>query len=715
MFRARLSTKLLAFLYQALFFLTPLVFCFATHELFEFPKMVFVYVLTASITLAFVLGNSRGDWGGLGRLGGEGKRLIKLVGLFFLGYLLATTFSQHLYTSLFGYYTRFNGGLLSLICYLTLAVIFWASFGGHVEQIKRFLRILLASSFLVSGYAIAQHFGWDKELWVQNSQARVFSTLGQPNWLAAWAAVVFPINLALLLEARVKKVRREENLYFILAVLNFAAAWFTYSLSGLLGLAVATLTFLYLSPKEILKGSWGVLGRLFLVMVIIAILQPGIFGDRVIWTWRNLRQKIALSITALAQSTDLPASAPGRLALLGKRAGGRGQARLPAKPQPAGGWQAGQEFEVKGSTANIRLEVWKGSLDLIKNHWLIGTGPETFAYSFLPYRPASLNDTTEWDFLYNKAHNEYLNLAAGIGVPGLVVYLLLLPAVLSLVLREVRGGKGMIGEGLVIAGLTAGWVSLWVTNFFGFSVVATSLLFWLIPALILSLTIQPFSHLAIQSASALRQAQGYGGPSAIQPPGRSRLAFTQRIPKATAIVSAIWLLVTSGKIFLADIYYAQGLTKEKQNLPVSGALAVQTATQLNPNEPAYHRELAYLYYLSTKLSEGEDKQVLLKYADEEAQIAYDLNPNNSLTLKSIVKIYSLLATIDPQNPIYFEKALKVAEHNTQLCPTDPKAWYNLGVVYQVKEDNTKAKEALEKALELKNDYAGAREEWEKLK
>ncbi|MDP2874091.1 MAG: O-antigen ligase family protein, partial [bacterium] len=513
----RLSTKVLVFLYQVLFFLTPLVFCFATHELFEFPKMIFVYILTAGIVIAFVLQQPQGDWGGLGR---EGKRLAKLVGLLFLVYLLTTIFSQHLYTSLFGYYTRFNGGLLSLMCYLTLAVIFWAGFGGQVEQVKGFLKILLASSFLVSGYAIAQHFGWDKELWVQNSQARVFSTLGQPNWLAAWAAVVFPINLALLLEAKVKMVKREEKLYFILGLLNFAAAWFTYSLSGLLGLAVATLTFLYLSPKETLKGNRGILGRLFLVMAVIVILQPGIFGDRVIWTWRNLRQKIAMSVTALAQTTD-------------------------------------QAFEVKGSTVNIRLEVWQGSLDLIRNHWLLGTGPETFAYAFLPYRPASLNYTTEWDFLYNKAHNEYLNLAAGIGVPGLVIYLLLLPTVLWLSLKSIKEEKEMAGKGLVIAGLTAGWVSLWVTNFFGFSVVTTSLLFWLIHATILSLTIQLSNH------------------PAIQPFNHSSSILDQRLFKVATTVGALWLLFISGKIFLADIYYTQGLTQEKQNLPVSAAFDVQ--------------------------------------------------------------------------------------------------------------------------------------------
>src|SRR5690606_10005656 len=64
----------------------------------------------------------------------------------------------------------------------------------------------------------------------------------------------------------------------------------------------------------------------------------------------------------------------------------------------------GGDFD--SSTGQMRLLVWQGSLKLIEQRPWLGSGPETFAYSFLSQRPAAMNLTTEWNFLYNKAHNE---------------------------------------------------------------------------------------------------------------------------------------------------------------------------------------------------------------------------------------------------------------------------------------------------------------------
>jgi O-antigen ligase len=145
---------------------------------------------------------------------------------------------------------------------------------------------------------------------------------------------------------------------------------------------------------------------------------------------------------------------------------------------------------VTGSTVDIRLAVWKGTLNLIKDHPLLGTGPETFAYSFLLYRPVELNQTAEWEFLYNKAHNEYLNLAACTGLLGLTTYLLLVGKFIWWNTREFMQIKAnerkCANERILRAGIFAGWMGVLVSDFFGFSVVTTSLLFWLFMALSIS-------------------------------------------------------------------------------------------------------------------------------------------------------------------------------------------------------------------------------------
>src|SRR5206468_1752453 len=107
--------RLLTYLFYALFFFTPLVFSSETSELFEFNKMWVVFGLTAVITAVWLI-----------------KTIIQKtivipktpldtpILLFFISQLIATIFSLDSYISFWGYYSRFNGGLLSTICYILL-------------------------------------------------------------------------------------------------------------------------------------------------------------------------------------------------------------------------------------------------------------------------------------------------------------------------------------------------------------------------------------------------------------------------------------------------------------------------------------------------------------------------------------------------------------------------------------------------------------------
>ena len=122
----------------------------------------------------------------------------------------------------------------------------------------------------------------------------------------------------------------------------------------------------------------------------------------------------------------------------------------------------------------IRKPVWEGAVRVWERYPVFGSGVETFAYSFYKDRPASKNLDSEWDFLYNKAHNEYLNLLATTGTVGILSYLSILGVFSIWIIRKRH-------EWLVTA-LFAGWATILVTNFFGFSVVIIGLYFFLIPA-----------------------------------------------------------------------------------------------------------------------------------------------------------------------------------------------------------------------------------------
>src|SRR3989338_6904312 len=99
--------------FRALLFLTPLLMYHKTSEIFEFNKMMFIYLMT------LIIG---GLW--IGRMILHQKILFRRtvfdlpIALFLLALVLSTLFSIDVHTSIFGYYGRFNGGLLSMISYV---------------------------------------------------------------------------------------------------------------------------------------------------------------------------------------------------------------------------------------------------------------------------------------------------------------------------------------------------------------------------------------------------------------------------------------------------------------------------------------------------------------------------------------------------------------------------------------------------------------------
>jgi O-antigen ligase len=117
----------------------------------------------------------------------------------------------------------------------------------------------------------------------------------------------------------------------------------------------------------------------------------------------------------------------------------------------------------------IRTELWSTSFLLIKSspkNLLIGTGPETFPYVYQPFRGAGLNYSSEWDFVFNKPHNYYLEIWAECGIFALALYI-------SLVLKAALNAHYFVFPALI---------GFAVTNIFGWPVVATALLFWIFVA-----------------------------------------------------------------------------------------------------------------------------------------------------------------------------------------------------------------------------------------
>jgi len=646
--------KTITLLFGALFFLVPLFFTSVNSELFELNKMYLTYGLTILIVSAW-----------LARMILQKKFLFRRTPLdwpllaFLLSQILSTFFSLDQHTSLFGYYSRFNGGLLSLISYLLL---YWALAANcEPENIKNFLKTSLFSATIVAIYGILEHFGhsfsclmftgkFDAACWVQDVQHRVFATLGQPNWLAAYLAIFIPVVLALGLNSKSKI----PNLPLLLLLITlYTCLIFTGSRSGFAGLAIGMAIFwlgYFWLNKENLKS----LIKPFLILNFALLTFNLLFGT----PFAQLNRLVYYKNWTKSQNL--------------------------LSPPPAGGSQ----LEVGGTESSIiRTIVWKGALAIFKHYPLLGSGVETFAYSYYNFRPVEHNLVSEWDFLYNKAHNEYLNYLSTTGLLGLGTYLIFIFFFIARSLRHFFKNNQNSKFLVLSLALFCGWLTILITNFWGFSVVLVSLYFYLIPAFVFVLS-----------------------SSSLETKAKPRpLTLGTKILFLPLFLITSYLLLTVVNLWRADYYYAQSQQLAKTNQFSLSYQALTKAIDLFPEEPLFINELSSttsnLALIAYAQKDATTAATLAQAAAEYSNRAIAANPHNLNFWKTRTKVFYTLSSLNEQ---YQQEAIASLQQAIKLAPTDPKLLYNLGLLYGQAGQVNQALSTLQQALVLKPNYEDPR-------
>ena len=570
--------------------------------------------------------------------------------LVFLGsQTISTLLSIDPLTSWLGYYSRFNGGLISTISYLLL---YWA-FVSNMDKkgAKKLIDVTLWSAALVSIYGALEHFGIDKDIWQQDVQSRVFSTLGQPNWLAAWLVALIPITWARIIKQKGDKVVFKSTIPYFLSALFFTVLLFTGSRSGILGFGVAGIIFwglVFLKYKsEYIKE--------FLISNIILVIIAAFFGTQFTPSIFN--------VVARSQNNQSEAvTQVGGTAL------------------ETGGTESG----------TIRKIVWQGAFEIWKHYPIFGTGVETFAYSYYQYRPVAHNLTSEWDYIYNKAHNEYLNFMANTGTVGIIAYLTMIGFAVYQTIKIYRpresNSEKSTNHNLDVA-LLAGYSSILVTNFFGFSVVPVQLLFYLYPAFAIILV----------------------GADSVEKERNTSLNPNQKALNWAIAFGTLGALFIICRYWYADYLYATGANYNKAGRQDMAIPYLNRAIKLAPNQSIYYGELARAY---TNLAlayneEGETATAsqLTEAAIESSIKAVNLSPANVNLKRVEFGVFVMLSALDPN---YLLNARDILIPATIQAPTDAKLSYNLGLIYSRVGQNDLALSSLKKTIELKPDYKEAR-------
>jgi len=653
-----MTTTILTHSFYLLFFLTPLIWTSFNYELFEYPKMIFVYLLTTIITTLWI-------W----KMVRTKTLLFKTTFLdvplliFLAANILSVIFSIDQHVSIWGYYSRGNGGLLSITSYLLL---YWALVSNfEAKQILKFLKATILGGVVVSLYAIPEHFGvspscliltgrLDAACWVQDVQARVFATLGQPNWLAGYlAALIFPTLYFALTSLKLSITIR----YTLYAIIFYLAFTFTYSRGATLGLLVGLLFFLLFSIK------------------LITVKQ----------------RKVLFSITCFfLLSTLIFGSALTDFKLFSKFS-------APSRPSVATGITkpAGTQLENGGTeSGQIRLIVWEGALEIFKNYPIFGSGVETFAYSYYQFRPASHNLVSEWDFLYNKAHNEFLNYLATTGFTGFISYMAIITVFLVWGIKFIfESGKFSLEQKLLTLAILSSYISILIYNFFLFSVVTTALLFYLLPAMVFALT---------DSTRELRIPALLSNWSSLTKKGVFNISL-----QIIILIAGTTVMITFLRYFWADTYFANGSKAGESGNTGKAYNELLQAVTLNPGEPLYRSELSFTAASAALSLENENSTTsarLVQEAVEETERILRENTNNTSLHRSAIRTYYLLSAFDKS---FAQKAIAEFDQTLKLAPTDAKLAYNKALILQQTGEVEKATELLQHITKLKPNYREA--------
>lgn len=522
-----------------------------------------------------------------------------------LAFSAATVVSWDPWYSLWGQPREYAFGLLPSLAF---AVVYLAASQAAGEGFNRRLAgWLILGGACAALYGILQYF--DLELFSAIPRAaggRVWSTFGNPLYLGAYLMMLVPLALGGWLEARGALASAA---WLGLLLLFLAVIALTQSRSALAGCGASLLAFYW---------SWG---------------KPSKSANP------TPTKVLAIAATCLVAAGLFPGI----------------RARLADLRHP-------QE-----TTDAARLAGWAGGLGVTADHPWLGTGPDTFIFSFRGYKSPAYLSSTGNRTTQAHAHNDLIQFAATTGLIGLGCWLWLAAAAVYGGYRAVQDSP--TEERALKAAFFSALAALAVQNQFNFSTVSTSLLAALL--------------LGGLSARAVR-------PEASVP---ARAPAAVRIALCLLLWGGWW--TTQLQQARADIHYKESLESGGPR----GLARLEQAVRENSHSIEYRNTLSNRYRdLARAQAEPGLRRELLEKALEHGRLNVQFHPYNPDGHNNLGVAYMWLTQMlleNHQTDAKWEFAQAAA-----LDPTFVDAWANLARVAHFLGEPDVEKQLWEEVLSL---------------
>lgn len=356
--------------------------------------------------------------------------------------------------------------------------------------------------------------------------------------------------------------------------------------------------------------------------------------------------------------------------------------RIPAPPEVAP--------SIRASLGVARKTAGEGV-----QHFLLGSGPATYAYQYARYRDVHLNATPFWSVRFTQGFNALLTHLVSWGIFGTLLFVLFLIASAYAVFRMARNRRA---ERMVLL-ITAFAVYMGIYVF----VYPQNFVLYFLLFIAMGLV-------------AMHSAREKGAQASIA---------VWRIVPMFALLAVVVVGYTHTKRYVGAIRFAQGIARAAETKDVTQSLpALIAGVRLDSNNDVYLQALASAYLaqanvIAIKAGEKADESVKKQVADAIASAvaaAERATQVNSLNAENWVGLAQVYDAIAPFNESAALSASAVYAKARSLDPANPIIPTYLGASYRatagrMKSGNVEqyaaARAAYEEAIALKQDYAPA--------
>lgn len=600
--------------------------------------------------------------------------------LLLLGIILVSTFfSVSRYQAIYGNFPRVHGSATAWTCYILLYFIAVSNF-KNLLKIKTFLYIIYISAALVSLVSLASFF--NIFLPFNFAQAVNFTPAGSSFSATALMLLLLPLPLISLVS---HNKFLPTPLALAISILFSATVVLIGNMASYIALTVIfIISFLITKPHKVSKFKKSL--PIFLTPIIASVAVVAIaympFPGNVV---QNLHSSFPREI------------------------------QLP--------------FAIS----------WKVSVSAFRDAPLVGTGPSTYLFNFTNYKPLEFNTYDFWNFSFDTAYNEFLQVWGTLGILGLIaltiVVLVILNTVrknLSLHLTHEADASQFFSAALSVSAIVAIYL---------LAVHASTLVSFVFTLFIFALLMTSQRHIR---EKVMNLSMGLKASTTTD----KQFDLLPVIVFVMFVAAAVPVLITTYKTILADYYHRQALKAAS----VSGNQTytyLQKAETLNPYIDLYRIDMAQTNFalanaIATQKGPTEENpngsltdqdrqtiQTLLSQAINEGRVAVALSPQSARNWEVLAAIYRNITGVaqnaltfsldaygraiqrDPLNPnlrisvggIYYQAknydlAIRFFSDAANLKPDNANAYFNLAIALRDKGDLQNAKVVADQAVNL---------------